>query len=199
MLLAWGCLVGGSTLAQAPLPARVSYGVRLQFQAYALPFQNLGGGFRNVGGAFDLHYGYNARGTLGQTLTVGYQSHTQHENSLYLNTQVYYRPVLFGVLEPSVALGVGRLLSFSNPRNPFYEREGDHWRRSDRQQQGHWQVPLSLGLGYRLQTAGGHTITPFVDYQITPIVQYNSAFVVLPYTLTSVGARFRFSSVSKTN
>lgn len=187
-------LAGTEAVAQANLASRLTYSVRLNFQVYGLPFQNLGGGFRNIGGAVGIDYALNKSGTTQQTLSFGYQSNRQHETSFYLNTQFCYRPLVFGALEPSVAIGVGRMLSYSNARNPYYEVKDGSWEKSSSQRQGHWQAPISLSLGYRTGLGHGRTLTPFVAYDVVPIINYNSAFVALPYSLLSVGTRYRFQS-----
>ncbi len=194
MLLALGVALLGpaSARAQAPLLDRLTVGLKLTSQAYGLPFRNVGQGRRNLGVAAELSYAYNSRQTLLQTLQLGVQHHREHGNQYSVNTQLAYRPTLLGRLEPGVALGLGRVYSFANPRNPVYEQDGSGtWRKSARQHRGHWQAPLSLSLGYRVQRSEGMQVTPFVDYQITPIINYNEAFVAFPYSLLSVGMRVK--------
>jgi hypothetical protein len=86
------------------------------------------------------------------------------------------------------------MLSFSNSNNPYYEAGDGGWKKSSRQYQGHWQAPITFGLGYKTTTAGGATITPFVGYEITPVINYNKAFVVLPYSLINIGTRIKFQN-----
>ncbi len=190
-ILTLSCLLNQLASAQAPLTSRLTYSAKLTFQAYGLPGKDLNNNLKNVGLAIGVDYAYNQKRNLFQSFTLGYQSHNQHETGYYLNTQLVYRPVLFRVLEPSIGLGVGRLLAVSNAKNPFYEIDNGSWNKSSRQTKGHWQAPISLGLGFRAKTTGT-SITPFIGYEAVPIINYNSAFVVMPYSLLSVGSRFTF-------
>ncbi|MBD0257030.1 MAG: hypothetical protein ICV83_15035 [Cytophagales bacterium] len=180
-----------SLTAQPVRPSRLTYSARLTFQAYGLPFQNLREGFRNVGGSVGVDYAYNAARTLHQTVALGYQGHTEHEQGFYLHTQLAYRPLLLHRIEPGIAIGVGRLLSVANPKNPYYQVGDGGWQRSGKQTQGHWLVPLTASLGYRVQAAGGTVLTPFVAYEVSPVIGYNSAFPVLPYSLVTFGTRIQ--------
>lgn len=191
LALTLSCLLHQNTAAQTPISSRLTYSAKLTFQAYGLPSENLGSNFKNLGLAMGVDYAYNQKRNLFQSFTVGYQSHNQHETGYYLNTQFVYRPVLFRVLEPSIGMGVGRMLAVSNSKNQFYEMENGSWSKSSRQTKGHWQAPISLGIGFRAKTTGT-SITPFISYEAVPIINYNSAFVVMPYSLLSVGSRFKF-------
>ncbi len=191
LTLTLSCLLSQTAFAQAPLTSRLIYSAKLTFQAYGLPSKNVGTSFKNVGLAVGVDYAYNQKRNLFQSFTVGYQSHNQHETGYYLNTQLVYRPVLFRVLEPSIGIGVGRMLAVSNAKNQFYEIDNGSWSKSSRQTKGHWQAPISVGLGFRTKTTGT-SITPFINYEAVPIINYNSAFVVMPYSLLSVGSRFTF-------
>jgi hypothetical protein len=184
-----------SAQAQTPRTQRLGFAVKLASQAYGLPFQNLADGFTNPGASAVVDYAYNQRQNLAQTLQIGVQSHAEQGNMYFVNTQVAYRPTLWNHLQPGVALGVGRVYAFANPRNAYYKQDGSgSWRKSDQQRQGHWQVPLTLSLGYKAQLPSGVQLTPFVDYQITPLISYNDGFPVLPYGLLSVGTRFQLRS-----
>ncbi|MDQ4140192.1 MAG: hypothetical protein M3142_06670 [Bacteroidota bacterium] len=191
LALTLSCLLSNAALAQAPIAPRLLYSAKLTFQAYGLPSKNLGDSFKNVGFALGIDYAYNQKRNLFQSFSVGYQSHTQHETGYYVNTQFVYRPVVFRVLEPSIGIGLGRMLAVSNSKNQFYEIDNGSWSKSNRQTIGHWQAPISLGLGFRTKTTGIN-ITPFIGYEAVPIINYNSAFVVMPYSLLSVGSRFKF-------
>jgi hypothetical protein len=183
--------------AQEYRQSRLIYSAKLTFQAYGLPFKNVSQSFRNVGGAIGIDYVYNRSQTLYQSFTVGFQSHTEHERLLYVNTQFAYRPLLFNRIEPGFALGVGRAVAMSNPKNPYYELENSSWKKSTQQTQGHWQVPLSLSMGYRTKLANGTTLTPYIGYEATPIIRYNNAFSILPYSLLSIGTRVKFDNPIK--
>lgn len=177
---------------------RITYSARLAFQAYGLPLQNLRQSFRNIGGSVGVDYAYNPARTLHQSFTLGFQGHTEHEHSFYLHTQLAYRPRVLKRVEPAIAIGVGRLLSFANPKNPYYEAGEGGWQKSGRQGQGHWFVPLTASLGYRLRPAAGTVLTPFVGYEVSPIIGYNAAFPVLPYSLVTLGTRLNFTHSNHT-
>jgi hypothetical protein len=184
------------SMAQATIQRRLVYSAKLTFQSYGLPFKNLQDSFKNLGGAIGIDYAYNRSQNLYQSFTVGFQHHTEHERLIYVNTQLAYRPLLFKVLEPGFAIGLGRAVALSNPRNPYYELENGAWKKG-RQNQGHWQVPLSLSMGYRTKMANGTVLTPYISYEATPIIKYNSAFTLLPYSLLSVGTRLKFENPTK--
>ncbi|WP_146153594.1 hypothetical protein [Adhaeribacter arboris] len=192
LVLGLSYLVSTSVFAQKILLEKVSYSAKLTFQAYGFPFKNLGSSFKNIGGAIGIDYAYNKARNLQQSFTLGYQSHRQHEAGYYINTQFFYRPHLFNILEPAVGLGIGRLITVANSRNAFYEIENNTWKKSKQQTQGHWQTPISLNLGFRTHLANGTMVTPFVGYDATPIIKYNHSFVALPYSQISVGTRINF-------
>lgn len=193
-LLVMMYLVSAVAVAQSNLTSQLIYSVRLTFQTYGLPFQNIGASFRNVGAAVEVGMPFNKSQVFYQTLSLGYQGHQQHETSIYVNTQFNYRPLRYTAIEPSIAVGIGRMLSFSNSKNPYYSIKDGIWDKSHNQKQGHWQVPVSLSLGYRSGIGSDKTLTPFVGYDIIPVINYNSAFIVLPYSVLSVGTRARFQS-----
>lgn len=190
-------LMAHNLQAQDYRQSRLVYSAKLTFQAYGLPFKNLSQSFRNVGGAIGIDYVYNRSQTLYQSVTVGFQRHTTHERLVYVNTQFAYRPLLFNRIEPGLALGIGRAVAISNSQNPYYEMENGSWKKSTHQTQGHWQVPLSMSLGYRTTLANSTTFTPYIGYETTPIIRYNNAFPILPYFLISVGTRIKFDNPIK--
>lgn len=183
--------------AQDYRQSRLVYSAKLTFQAYGLPFKNLAQSFRNVGGAIGVDYVYNRSQILYQSVTIGFQRHTAHERLVYVNTQFAYRPLLFNRIEPGLALGIGRAVAISNSQNPYYELANGSWKKSTQQTQGHWQVPLSLSMGYRTTLANGTTFTPYIGYETTPIIRYNNAFSILPYSLISIGTRIKFDNPIK--
>ncbi len=185
-------LFSHSSMAQERIPGRLVYSAKLTFQSYGLPFKNLQDSFRNIGAAIVVDYAYNRSQNLYQSFTLGFQHHTEHEQLWYVNTQLAYRPLLFKHVEPGLAIGIGRALAVSNSRNPYYELENGTWKKSSRQSQGHWQVPLSVSLGYQTKISQGTILTPYISYEATPIIKYNNAFVLLPYSLVSVGTRIKF-------
>jgi hypothetical protein len=194
------CLLSLTTynsMAQATRQQRLIYSAKITFQSYGLPFKNIQDGFKNLGGAVSIDYAYNQSQNIYQSVTVGFQHHTEHERLIYVNTQLAYRPLLFKVLEPGFALGLGRAVALSNTRNPYYELENGTWKKSRSQSQGHWQAPLSLSMGYRTKMANGTVLTPYVSYEATPLIKYNSAFSILPYSLISVGTRVKFENPTK--
>lgn len=178
---------------------RLSYTATLTFQGYSMPFKHLGDNFKNIGGSVGVAYAYNRSQALSQRVAVGFLSHREHGNGFYLNTQFCYQPVLFSALVPSLAIGIGHLFSFANGHNPYYSNTNGAWGKSSKQSQSHWQVPVSIGIGYKIKTAGGAIITPTVGYEAAAILNYNSAFPILPYSLITVGSKITLPNHIKTN
>lgn len=170
------------------IPA-LMYHAKVTFQAYGLPTQNVTKGFKNIGVALGVDVAYNSKRNLQQSFTLGYQAHSQHETNYYLNTQLQYRPIIGNHCEPNIGIGVGRVIAISNPKNRFYElNKSGTWTKSDRQSTGHWQVPITIGFGYRIETPNT-VLVPFLNYDIAAIIKYNSAFIALPYTIITAGTR----------
>jgi hypothetical protein len=186
------CFAAHSASAQEVTSSRFIYSARLTFQSYGLPFKNLREGFKNIGGAIGVDYAYNKSQNLLQSFSLGFQHHTEHEQILYINTQLAYRPLLFDKLEPGIAIGIGRALAISNPGNPYYELEHGTWKRSSHQKTWHWQLPVSLSMGYRIRQANGRVFTPYIGYEAATLIKYNSAFPLLPYSQLSAGTRIKF-------
>ena len=175
--------------AQQGLSHKLIYTARVIFHGYNLPFKNIKDNFLNVGFGLGVDYPYNKSATLLQSFSVGVLGHKQHGNVYSINTQFSYRPLLFKTLEPGIAVGIGRTFSFANNQNPYYSIEAGSWQKSGSQHQGHWQVPVALSLGYRLNAFHHFSITPYVSYEAAALLQYNSAFPILPYTSLAAGIR----------
>ncbi|WP_224995642.1 hypothetical protein [Cesiribacter sp. SM1] len=186
------CLVAHAASAQEGTSSRFIYSAKITFQSYGLPFKNFGSSFKNVGGAIGIDCAYNKSQSLLQSFSLGFQHHREHEQFFYIHTQLAYRPLLFNVLEPGIAIGIGRALAISNPANPYYALENGSWNKSSHQRQGHWLLPVSLSMGYRIRQANGRVFTPYISYEAAAFIQYNSAFPLLPYSQLSTGTRIRF-------
>jgi hypothetical protein len=192
--LTTGILLVSAVPGQAQALQRINFSAKLSSQAYGLPFRNVADGARNLGASVAVSYAYNQRQNLGQTVQLGVQTHVEQGNMYFVNTQVAYQPTLGRHLQPGIAFGVGRVVAAANPQNPYYEQNTDGTWQKSRQYQAHWQAPLTLSLGYKVQRPAGLQLTPFVDYQVTPIISYNDGFPLLPYGLLSVGTRLQFRS-----
>jgi hypothetical protein len=191
------CLTAQSSIAQETMQRRLVYSARLTFQSYGLPFKNLQDSFKNIGGAIGIDYAYNRSHNIYQSFTFGFQHHSEHERLWYVNTQLAYRPLIFKHIEPGFAIGIGRAMTLSNTRNSYYQLENGAWKKSHRQSQGHWQAPISLSMGYRTKLTNGTVLTPYISYEATPLIKYNTAFAILPYSLLSVGTRIKFENPVK--
>lgn len=173
---------------------RLTWSVKFTLQGYNIPFKNKNFSLKNMGAALGVDYSYNASGSLFQTLSLGMFHNKEHGNNYYVNTQVTYRSLVLSRMEPGISLGIGRILSYANKSYPYHDFKDGSWSKSRVQSISRWQVPFSLNLGYNIGGPNGNTITPFIDYESAAIINYNSAFPVLPYTLLGVGSRIQFKT-----
>lgn len=173
---------------------RLTWSVKFTLQGYNIPVKQKNFSLKNLGAALGIDYSYNSSGTLFQTLSIGMFHHKEHGNNYYVNTQVTYRSLVLSRMEPGISLGIGRILSYVNKSYPYHDFKEGSWSKSRVQSAGRWQVPFSINLGYTIAGPNGNTITPFIDYESAAIINYNSAFPVLPYTLLGVGSRIQFKT-----
>ena len=181
------CLLSAN-LAYSQLASPFSYHIRFSMKGYNMPLKKLVDNFKNPGIALGVDYAYNSKQSALQSFNIGWLNHSEHGNSLYVSSQFHYRPA-FGHLRPGLGVGLGRMIYFNNT-NPLYEQLNGKWQKSGSQIESRWLIPISSDLGYEMAVGKGYRITPFVGYELMPVIKYNPAFPILPSSLLTVGSRF---------
>jgi len=159
----------------------------IQFQNFALPFNDLKSNFTHPGLYFGSEIPYNKNETLIQQAAIGAYLNREIGNGIYLNTQFGYRPKIYSNFYGELKAGLSFLRVFHPTQ--AYEYENGEWKETvgGKSQLG---IPLDFGFGYSFASQLGE-LSPFISYQITPALFYNETLPVNIYTSFLIGIRIK--------
>ena len=161
----------------------------LQFQNFAMPFNDIGSNFQHLGFWAGTEISLNRNETMLQNAVLGSYFNSELGNGTYLYSQLIYQPHLFDKIFIRLQGGAGYLFV----RHPVkaYKFENDTWKEV-RGGKSQVIIPFELSAGYSFKTSFGKC-SPFVSYQLSPALFYNKTVPLNFYSNILVGAKIHLN------
>ncbi|MBX7109657.1 MAG: hypothetical protein K1X61_13480 [Chitinophagales bacterium] len=163
--------------------------ISLQFQNFALPFQDLKSNFGHVGIALGTEVSLNGKQNWAQQFQAGFYFNKDAGNGFFTYTQTVYRPAFFKHFFPELKAGIGWQRIF-HPVQTFEYQNGQVTAVKGGKSQ--LMVPLGISVGYNKYSTKTY-VSPFISYQVVPALFYNDGIPLNFYSLVQVGTRIHFN------
>jgi hypothetical protein len=166
----------------------------VNFQTIATPFHNLQNNFRNLGIKIGTEIAYNNKSNVLQSFNMGYYRNHLNGDGLYINSEFIYRPKIYKSIRMEFKLGPG-LADIFLPTQPYKPDGNGNWYKANNYGTLALQVHGSIGIWYESLILNNIRLSPFLQYEIIGIADYNESIPVLPTTAINVGSRINIKSV----
>lgn len=166
----------------------------VQFQAFSLPFKNIGANFKNMGIGIGTEVSHNGDHDWVQEFSLFWIRNKAMGNGIYLMTQTAWRPYLGNPFFGELKAGIGYKLAF-RPSDSFIQKDGE-WISAGKKGKGMLAVPFGIGLGVHTYSEQVYT-SPFVNYQMVFLKGFNKDIPLVPETIFQVGTRTHFNALVK--
>ena len=164
--------------------------VTLQFQALALPFQDVKSNFSNIGIGLGTEVSLNDGNNLVQQVSFMWFDNRNAGNRLLFMAQPAWRPQIFRDWFLELKLGAGYLYAFRPVES--YRLENDRWVSVGKKGKGMLAIPAGFSIG-RLFTIKDTLVSPFMSYQMMALVGYNESIPAMPETIIQIGSRIHLN------
>lgn len=178
------------SFSQEPAPLREpAFMVGISFHAVSTPMSKPGNNFRNLGFKMGMELPWNDKDNLRQSVELGYYFNKFNGRSVYVHTDLVYRPKIAEGLHADIHLGPG-LGYLLHPSQGMKIENGTWTKTTSARLFG--QVHTSLGLSYDDIRISLTKASPFVQYELIGIVGYNTGIPVFPNSFIHFGSKFKF-------
>lgn len=160
--------------------------VTVQFHSLSLPFRNLESNFSNIGIGLGTEVSLNGKHNWAQQFSIVWYRNKQAGNGVLLYTQPVWRPTIVSDIYTEFKIGAGYLIA-QRPSESYRQVNGN-WTSVGHKGKGMFTIPAGFSLGYNAHSFGTY-LSPFANYQMLLLSNYNPSIPLMPATLLQFGTR----------